>query len=108
MIGALAVGMRWPTQSCVADCAGRPRRYSAVMSCKDRVCCESDTEPCGPTGVGRAGRNDIRGTYRGDLLLVMLVIAPVIWTTGVAAHAAVHRDAGAALSGFDPWSDTTH
>lgn len=29
------------------------------------------------------GRNDIRGTYR-DPLLVMLVIAPVIWTTGVA------------------------
>lgn len=29
------------------------------------------------------GRNDIRGTYR-DPLLVMLVIAPVIWTAGVA------------------------
>ncbi|KIU18276.1 hypothetical protein [Mycolicibacterium llatzerense] len=29
------------------------------------------------------GRNDIRGTYR-DPLLVMLVVAPVIWTTGVA------------------------
>jgi fluoroquinolone transport system permease protein len=29
------------------------------------------------------GRNDIRGTYR-DPLLVMIVIAPVIWTTGVA------------------------
>lgn len=29
------------------------------------------------------GRNDIRGTYR-DPLLVMLVLAPVIWTTGVA------------------------
>ena len=29
------------------------------------------------------GRNDIRGTYR-DPLLVMLVIAPVMWTTGVA------------------------
>ena len=28
------------------------------------------------------GRNDIRGTYR-DPLLVMIVIAPVIWTTGV-------------------------
>jgi fluoroquinolone transport system permease protein len=29
------------------------------------------------------GRNDIRGTYR-DPLLVMIVVAPVIWTTGVA------------------------
>jgi fluoroquinolone transport system permease protein len=29
------------------------------------------------------GRNDIRGTYR-EPLLVMLVVAPVIWTTGVA------------------------
>jgi fluoroquinolone transport system permease protein len=29
------------------------------------------------------GRNDIRGTYR-DPLLVMVVAAPVIWTTGVA------------------------
>lgn len=29
------------------------------------------------------GRNDLRGTYR-DPLLVMVVVAPVIWTTGVA------------------------
>ena len=29
------------------------------------------------------GRNDIRGTYR-DPLLVMIVVAPVIWTIGVA------------------------
>jgi fluoroquinolone transport system permease protein len=29
------------------------------------------------------GRNDIRGTYR-DPLLVMIVVAPVIWTSGVA------------------------
>jgi fluoroquinolone transport system permease protein len=33
--------------------------------------------------VGTFGRNDIRGTYR-DPLLVMIVIAPVIWATGVA------------------------
>jgi fluoroquinolone transport system permease protein len=37
--------------------------------------------------AGRAwtafGRNDIRGTYR-DPLLVMLVVAPVIWTVGTA------------------------
>ncbi len=29
------------------------------------------------------GRNDLRGTYR-DPLLVMIVAAPIIWTTGVA------------------------
>jgi fluoroquinolone transport system permease protein len=29
------------------------------------------------------GRTDIRGTYR-DPLLIMIVIAPIIWTTGVA------------------------
>ncbi|BBX17238.1 fluoroquinolone transporter permease [Mycolicibacterium duvalii] len=29
------------------------------------------------------GRNDLRGTYR-DPLLIMLVVAPVIWTTAVA------------------------
>lgn len=29
------------------------------------------------------GRNDIRGSYR-DPLLVMVVVAPIIWTTGVA------------------------
>ena len=29
------------------------------------------------------GRNDLRGTYR-DPLLVMIVVAPVIWTSGVA------------------------
>ena len=32
--------------------------------------------------VAAFGRNDIRGTYR-DPLLVMLVVAPVIWTVGV-------------------------
>jgi fluoroquinolone transport system permease protein len=40
-----------------------------------------------PTTSARAllafGRNDIRGTYR-DPLLWMIVVAPVIWTTGVA------------------------
>lgn len=29
------------------------------------------------------GRNDLRGTYR-DPLLVMIVLAPVIWTVAVA------------------------
>ncbi|MBB3748613.1 fluoroquinolone transport system permease protein [Mycolicibacterium sp. BK634] len=33
--------------------------------------------------VKALGHNDIRGTYR-DPLLVMIVLAPVIWTTGVA------------------------
>lgn len=33
--------------------------------------------------LGAFGRNDLRGTYR-DPLLVMVVVAPVIWTTGVA------------------------
>ena len=28
------------------------------------------------------GRNDLRGTYR-DPLLISIVLAPVIWTTGV-------------------------
>jgi fluoroquinolone transport system permease protein len=35
------------------------------------------------TAVAAFGRNDIRGTYR-DPLLWMVVVAPVIWTTGVA------------------------
>lgn len=35
------------------------------------------------TALLALGRRDIRGTYR-DPLLVMLVIAPIIWTTGVA------------------------
>ena len=39
--------------------------------------------PISPRALATLGRNDIRGTYR-DPLLVMIVIAPVIWTTGVA------------------------
>jgi fluoroquinolone transport system permease protein len=35
------------------------------------------------TALAAFGRNDIRGTYR-DPLLWMIVVAPVIWTTGVA------------------------
>ncbi|MCV7400707.1 ABC transporter permease [Mycobacterium fragae] len=37
----------------------------------------------GARALSAFGRNDIRGTYR-DPLLVMIVLAPVIWTTGVA------------------------
>jgi fluoroquinolone transport system permease protein len=36
----------------------------------------------GRTALAAFGRNDIRGTYR-DPLLVMIVVAPVIWTVGV-------------------------
>lgn len=35
-----------------------------------------------PRVLAAFGRNDIRGTYR-DPLMVMIVLAPVIWTTGV-------------------------
>ena len=35
-----------------------------------------------PRAWAAFGRNDIRGTYR-DPLLVMLVLAPVIWTVGI-------------------------
>lgn len=46
------------------------------------------------------GRNDIRGTYR-DPLLVMLVIAPVIWTTGVAVLTPMLTEMLARRYGFD-------
>jgi fluoroquinolone transport system permease protein len=46
------------------------------------------------------GRNDIRGTYR-DPLLVMLVLAPVIWTTGVAVLTPRFTDMLAQRYGFD-------
>jgi fluoroquinolone transport system permease protein len=39
--------------------------------------------PMNVRALAAFGRNDIRGTYR-DPLLVMIVVAPVIWTTGVA------------------------
>jgi fluoroquinolone transport system permease protein len=37
----------------------------------------------GTKALASFGRNDVRGTYR-DPLLIMIVIAPVIWTSGVA------------------------
>lgn len=46
------------------------------------------------------GRNDIRGTYR-DPLLVMLVLAPVIWTTGVAVLTPPVTEMLAQRYGFD-------
>lgn len=46
------------------------------------------------------GRNDLRGTYR-DPLLVMLVIAPVIWTVGVAVFTPMVTDMLAERYDFD-------
>ena len=46
------------------------------------------------------GRNDIRGTYR-DPLLVMVVVAPVIWTTGVAVLTPRATALLARRNGFD-------
>lgn len=46
------------------------------------------------------GRNDLRGTYR-DPLLVMLVLAPVIWTTGVAVLTPMFTDMLATRHQFD-------
>lgn len=45
-------------------------------------------------------RNDIRGTYR-DPLLVMIVLAPVIWTTGVAVLTPMVTDLLAERYAFD-------
>lgn len=42
---------------------------------------ERSTPLLNPPAWAAFGRNDIRGTYR-DPLLVMLVLAPVIWTVG--------------------------
>lgn len=46
------------------------------------------------------GRNDIRGTYR-EPLLVMLVLAPVIWTTGVAFLTPIFTEMLSQRDGFD-------
>ena len=46
------------------------------------------------------GRNDLRGTYR-DPLLVMIVAAPVIWTTGVAVLTPLFTDMLADRYQFD-------
>lgn len=46
------------------------------------------------------GRNDIRGTYR-DPLLVMLIMAPVIWTIGVAVLTPMVTDLLATRYEFD-------
>lgn len=54
----------------------------------------------GPRALVAFGRNDIRGTYR-DPLLVMLVIAPVIWTTGVALLTPLFTEMLARRYGFD-------
>ncbi len=46
------------------------------------------------------GRNDIRGTYR-DPLLVMIVVAPVIWTVGVRVLTPFFTEMLAARYDFD-------
>lgn len=46
------------------------------------------------------GRNDLRGTYR-DPLLVMIVLAPVIWTSGVALLTPLVTERLAERYGFD-------
>ena len=46
------------------------------------------------------GRNDVRGTYR-DPLLVMIVLAPAIWTTGVALLTPVFTEMLAERYDFD-------
>ena len=46
------------------------------------------------------GRNDIRGTYR-EPLLVMIVLAPVIWTTGVAFLTPMFTEMLSERYGFD-------
>jgi fluoroquinolone transport system permease protein len=46
------------------------------------------------------GRNDIRGTYR-DPLLVMIIVAPVIWTSGVAILTPRFTEMLAARYAFD-------
>lgn len=50
--------------------------------------------------LGAFGRNDIRGTYR-DPLLVMVVVAPIIWTTGVAVLTPRFTGMLAHRNGFD-------
>ena len=60
--------------------------------------------PLSPTLNAKAlaafGRNDLRGTYR-DPLLVMIVAAPVIWTTGVAVLTPLFTDMLADRYQFD-------
>ncbi|MFZ0835550.1 MAG: ABC transporter permease [Mycobacterium sp.] len=46
------------------------------------------------------GRNDIRGTYR-DPLLVMIVVAPIVWTIGVALLTPRVTDMLLHRNGFD-------
>jgi fluoroquinolone transport system permease protein len=50
--------------------------------------------------VAAFGRNDLRGTYR-DPLLWMIVLAPVIWTTGVAVLTPMFTEMLAERNEFD-------
>ncbi|OCB59494.1 fluoroquinolone transporter permease [Mycobacterium malmoense] len=50
--------------------------------------------------LGALGRNDVRGTYR-DPLLVMVVVAPVVWTSAVALLTPRVTSMLARRNGFD-------
>jgi fluoroquinolone transport system permease protein len=52
------------------------------------------------TALAAFGRNDIRGTYR-EPLLVMIVFAPVIWTTGVSILTPLFTEMLSERYGFD-------
>jgi fluoroquinolone transport system permease protein len=52
------------------------------------------------TALAAFGRNDIRGTYR-EPLLVMIVLAPVIWTTGVSILTPLFTEMLSERYGFD-------
>jgi fluoroquinolone transport system permease protein len=54
----------------------------------------------GSRALAAFGRNDVRGTYR-DPLLVMLIVAPVLWTTGVAVLTPMAADLLAERYHFD-------
>lgn len=70
--------------------------------CRAKIGCavRAISSLAGPRALAAFGRNDIRGTYR-DPLLVMLVIAPVIWTTGVALLTPLFTEMLARRYGFD-------
>ena len=57
------------------------------------------------TALAAFGRNDIRGTYR-EPLLVMIVLAPVIWTSGVAILTPLFTEMLSERYGFDLFRTT--
>ena len=79
---------------------GWPRRCSTATSSSGRGCCDGNVAMSDRKALAAFGRNDLRGTYR-DPLLVMIVVAPVIWTTGVAVLTPLFTDMLAARYDFD-------